>query len=51
MENQNNTRSNVKNNLSANYIMAQRKSKKSNIERKNILERTNKKITDYFKPI
>ena len=48
MENRNNTCSNVKNNLSRNYIMAQRK---SNIERKNILERTNKKITDYFKPV
>ena len=48
MENRNNTCSNVKNNLSSNYIMAQRK---SNIEKKNILERNNKKITDYFKPV
>ena len=44
MENQNNNCviSNIKNKMSANYIMAKRKS---------ILERSNKKITDYFKPV
>ena len=43
MENQNNNSNyRTKNKMSTNYIMAQRKS---------ILERSNKKITDYFKPV